>query len=187
MPIYIGMEKELYKALTKLIHVHGLCGKCVLASLYSWLWFNQHWLRRKVCHLWLTRLVKSMSCVYGRTFLLASLLYVSSRELTTAKQHWLCDTMSLLATYCIRVCTSFSLLILCMSQQWKKHQNSELSSRDWSVEGLFSDLRVIFNAYIVALLTDLRNKTQNYKSLTGVWPKHWGLFALDKMRKRSSC
>lgn len=33
MPIYIGMEKELHKALTKLIHVHGLCGKCVPASL----------------------------------------------------------------------------------------------------------------------------------------------------------
>ena len=33
MPIYIGMEKELHKALTKLIHVFGLCGKCVLASL----------------------------------------------------------------------------------------------------------------------------------------------------------
>lgn len=33
MLIYIGMEKELHKALTKLIHVHGLCGKCVLASL----------------------------------------------------------------------------------------------------------------------------------------------------------
>lgn len=33
MLIYIGMEKELHKALTKLIHVHGLYGKCVLASL----------------------------------------------------------------------------------------------------------------------------------------------------------
>lgn len=40
---------------------------------------------------------------------------------------------------------------------WANSERSiKLSSRDWSVKGLFSDFRVIFNAYIVAvtLLTD---------------------------------
>lgn len=66
------MEKELHKALHKLIHVHGLCGKCVLTSLLFTAVVQSTLTKKEGMPLMTYKTVKSMSCVYGRTFLLAS-------------------------------------------------------------------------------------------------------------------